>query len=227
MLVGMLDLEPSMVVLDVATGAGHTALAIAPRVEGVIAVDLASEMIEQVQALAAARGIDNIRALVMDVDVLGFGDESFDVVTCRIAPHHFLDVERALQEIARVLCPGGQFGLEDSYAPADAGLDRFINEVERLRDPTHVRSYTEAEWRDMLRAAGFEIVRLEYHRKTHDVAEWIERSAIDQAAADRVYAAFAAASPQAREHFRIEYDEDGRALSFTDDKLILRADKRV
>lgn len=224
MLVEMLDLRPDMAALDVATGAGHTALAVAPHVRSVIAIDLAPEMLARTRELAASRGLSNLRTAVMDVEALAFPDESFDMVTCRIAPHHFLEVELAVREIARVLRPGGQFGLEDSCSPPDPVLDRFINEVERLRDPTHVRLYTEAEWRAMLEAAGLRVRSVRPHRKTHAVDEWIERSGIDRAATERVYAAFAAAPPVARRHFDIRF-ADGRAVRFTDDKLILRADR--
>jgi SAM-dependent methyltransferase len=160
----------------------------------------------------------------MDSEALSFPDASFDAVTCRIAPHHFLDVPAALREIARVLRPGGHFALEDSIAPPDPALDSFINEVEKLRDPTHVRSYTEAEWRFMLEAAGLEIRSSQPNRKSHDIPEWIERSDIGPDATERVYDAFAAAPPAARQHFNIHY-QNGRATTFTDDKLIFRADK--
>jgi ubiquinone/menaquinone biosynthesis C-methylase UbiE len=225
MLIALLDLHPHMTALDVATGAGHTAFALAPRVQTVVAVDLAPEMIEETRAGARERGLTNIEARVMDVEALDFPDESFDVVTCRIAPHHFLDVQQAVQEMARVLRPGGQLGLEDSVAPPVSSLDRFINQVETLRDPTHVRSYTEDEWRSMLEAAGLEIRAAEPHHNTHDVAEWVERSGIGAEAVERVYAAFGAASPAARRHFNLGFNQS-RVVSFIDDKVIFRADKK-
>lgn len=225
LLVGLLAPDPEMRVLDVATGAGHTAAAIAPLVREVVATDLAPEMIERTRELAAARGLANLTALVMDVEALAFPDHSFDAVACRIAPHHFLDIQQALREMARVLRPGGQLALEDSCAPTDPALDRFINEVERRRDATHRRNYTEAEWRAMLDVAGLEVAHAALYRKTHDVADWIARAGIDQDAAERVYAAFAAAPPQARAYFALQC-AGGRATSFTDDKLLLRAVKR-
>src|SRR4029079_13525729 len=91
---------------------------------------------------------------VMDVEDLAFPDASFDGVTCRIAAHHFHNVDRAIAEIARVLRPGGRFVLEDSMSPHNPVLDRFLNGVETLRDPTHIRSYTEIEWRSLIDAAG-------------------------------------------------------------------------
>ena len=224
MLAEALQLAPTMRVLDVATGAGHTALAVAPRVQRVMAIDLAPEMIEQALTLAAQRGITNLQAQVMDCEALSFPGESFDAVTCRIAAHHFLDVEAAVREVYRVLRPGGRFGLEDTTSPADPDLDRFLNEVEKLRDPTHVRNYTDMEWRSMLEAAGFAVKSVQLYRKTHGVAEWIERSGVDRDATERVYAAFAAAPVAAREYFEIAYD-GGRAVRFTADQMIFRADR--
>lgn len=211
--------------LDVATGAGHTAAAVAPQVREVVAIDLASEMIDETRALAAARGLSNLEARVMDVEALDFPSRRFDAVTCRIAPHHFLDFPRAIGEMARVLAPGGRLLIEDSCVPEDASLDRFLNEVDRLRDPTHVRSYTESEWRATLEAAGFTVTETTLYRKSHPVAEWVQRSGLRREGVERVYAAFAAAGPETRRYFEIQF-EDGRATEFTDDKLILRADKR-
>lgn len=226
LLIGLLDLRPEMAALDIATGAGHTAAALAPHVREVVAADLAPRMIERVRALSAERGLDNVRAVVMDVEALDLPDAAFDVVTCRIAPHHFLNIAQALREIARVLRPGGQFALEDSCAPADPALDAFINDVEKLRDATHGRNYTAMEWESMLHAAGFTIGPREIYRKTHDVADWIARAGIDEAATERVYAAFAAATPAARAYFDLQFAGD-RAITFTDEKLLLRADKRL
>lgn len=222
-------LKPSvqMVVLDVATGAGHTAAAVAPLVARVVATDLTPEMVAESKALFEKKSITNASAEVHDVESLGFPDASFDAVTCPIAPHHFLDIHRAIVEIARVLKPGGVFALEDNVAPPSKRYDDFINTVERLRDPTHVRSYTIKEWRAMLAAAGLDVKRVRHYHKTHDVADWIGRSAIDQSMSDSVYAAFAAATAATRKHFAIEFDATGRATKFTDDKVILRAIKRA
>lgn len=210
-------------VLDVATGAGHTAVAIAPSVRSVTAIDLAPEMVEQANALAVSRTLGHIRAEVMDVEAMRFASSSFDLVTCRIAPHHFPDIDRALNEIARVLVAGGRFGLEDNLAPADAELDACINHVERLLDPTHVRSYTEGEWRRLLERAGFVIVELQHYRKTHSVAERIARSGCDAKRAAQVDEALRGAPQAAREHFELRADNTGRVVEFTDDKVLVCA----
>lgn len=220
----LLKPEPWMRVLDVATGAGHTAAMVAPYVKHVTAVDLAQGMIDETVKLFGERGLVNADARVMDVEALDFPDRSFDAVTCRIAPHHFIDINKAVREISRVLVQGGLFVLEDSCAPEAKRLDRFINDLERVRDHTHVRSYTKAEWKAMLSAAGLFVTQTRNYRKTHDVKEWMDHVALDEEGRKRTLAAFAAAPEWARKHFKLVYDGD-RATSYTDDKVILKAVK--
>lgn len=222
----LLKPRPEWTVLDVATGAGHTAALIAPFVSRVVATDLTPEMVAESVALFTKKSLANATAEVHDVESLGFASGSFDAVTCRIAPHHFLDITKACREIARVLKRGGVFVLEDNTVPESKRFDTFVNNVERLRDPTHIRSYTVREWKSMLAAAGFTVERVRHYRKRHDVADWIGRSGIDEATSAAVYAAFAATDKLTRRHFRIEFDEaTGRATSWTDEKIILRAVK--
>lgn len=213
-----------MVVLDVATGAGHTAAAVAPLVQKVVATDLAPEMVAETVALFGSRGLTNCQAQVEDVEALSFPDGSFDAVTCRIAPHHFLDIDKALSEIARVLKVGGSFVLEDSCAPEAKRSDRWINELETLRDPTHIRSYTKKEWKAMLQRAGLTVVRVRNYRKDHEVQDWVERSGLPAEEQAKVYAAFVNAPSWARREFSLTFDGE-TPLSYSDDKVILRAVK--
>jgi len=217
--------QPAMRVLDVATGAGHTAAAVAPSVAQVVAIDIAPAMLERTKELAAARGLQNVTAALMDVEALEFPDASFDVVTCRIAPHHFLDIDRAIREIARVLREGGAFVVEDSIVPDDPALDRFFNHIEKLRDPTHVRSLTVGEWTSKLRSAGLTPVASTNCPKAHDIADWIARAGLDDEGARAVYAALGGASDDAIARFAIGF-EGGRAVTYTDDKIIIRAEKQ-
>jgi ubiquinone/menaquinone biosynthesis C-methylase UbiE len=218
--------QPAMRVLDVATGAGHTAAAIAPKVAEVVAIDIAPAMLARTQELAVARGLHNLKTALMDVEALQFPEACFDAVTCRIAPHHFLDIDRAIAEIARVLRTGGAFVVEDSVVPDDPALDAFLNDVEAIRDPTHVRSLTAGEWESKLKASGFLLARSTTHVKIHDVAEWIERAGMADGGAARVYAAFDAAPDEAVRRFAIEFSH-GRAARFADEKIIIRAEKLV
>lgn len=220
-----LNPQPQMRVLDVATGAGHTAAMIAPAVQEVVASDLSAEMIAETNKLFASKGLNNAKAVVEDVEALSFPDASFDAVTCRIAAHHFLAIEKAISEIARVLKPGGVFVLEDSVSPQSKRLDRFINSLEKLRDPTHVRAYTKREWRRMLIHAGFRVGHSEIYRKTHNIDDWMSNSGCSDELKTSVRAMFVDAPLAARDHYAIAI-ENGKPVTYTDDKLIIKATKR-
>lgn len=220
----LLNPQADWKVLDVATGAGHTAALVAPHVASLVATDLAPEMIGETSTLFAKKGLTNVMASVMDVENLQFADESFDAVTCRIAPHHFIDVAKAMSEVARVLKPGGLFVMEDSFAPQARKLDTFINTVERMRDATHVRSYTKGEWREMLRAAGMRVVKSVNYRKTHDIVDWMNKSSLEEPGRSHVLEYFRRAPETAAKHYEIKL-VDGVAVSYTDDKAIFKAIK--
>ena len=108
-LVNLVKPGKDWIVLDIATGAGHTAAAFAPHVAKVIASDLTPEMLEEAHKLAKAKGLANMETATADAEQLPFGDRSFDLVTCRIAPHHFPDVAAFVAESWRVLKSGGIF----------------------------------------------------------------------------------------------------------------------
>src|SRR5262249_17482018 len=117
---------PEKIALDVATGAGHTALALAPHYGRVVASDLTDRMLETAAAFLGAQGARNVEFRRADAEDLPFADASFDLVSCRIAPHHFDDVAKFVGEAARVLRPGGIFLLEDSVAPPDPEAADFL-----------------------------------------------------------------------------------------------------
>ncbi len=217
----LLQPHEQMSVLDVATGAGHTAMKIAPFVREVLATDLTEEMLERVEELKAKRNITNVKTMVADAEDLPFEDGAFDAVTCRIAPHHFLEIRKAVTEIGRVIKPDGLFILEDSISPLDNELDMFINTVERVRDRTHIRSYTIPEWHDLASHARLAVEETLIFRKRHDIQDWIARAAISEADGEQVLALFREASPMAKKYYEITFDGD-QPLSFTDDKVMLK-----
>lgn len=150
--------QPHWRVLDIATGTGHTALAYAPHVAAVIGLDLTPQMLLPAASLAAERGPGNIAFAAGDVDDLPFGDAAFDLVTCRIAAHHFLDIDRFIAESMRVLQPGGLLAVADNIVPGSRlrgkKADRqrqagdYINAFEKLRDPSHTRCLSYEGWCD-------------------------------------------------------------------------------
>jgi SAM-dependent methyltransferase len=177
-------------ILDVATGGGHVARRLREEGAEVVTLDPAPGMQPDVVARA---------------EEIPFADGSFDIVVTRIAPHHFENIGQALGEMVRV--SNRVLVVEDTLYTSEEH-----EEAERLRDPTHVRTYTEDEWRDMLEEAGLEVERVEYFEKTHDTEEWLARTGCTGADAARV-----------RELLRPVSTPDG--AHWRDTKIIIRARK--
>lgn len=205
-------------VLDVGSGAGHTALAFAPRAASVLAVDLTEPMLAEGQRRAAERGLANATFERGDAEHLPVPDGAFDVVTCRYAAHHFPRPEAAVREWARVLAPGGQVLLVDVVSPEDFAADTVLNAAEVLRDPSHVRDHTVPQWIAMLAAAGLDAAEVERFPLRLAFGPWTERQRTPAATAEQIRALFAAAPASVREALRVE--EDG---TFTCPVTLIRA----
>jgi SAM-dependent methyltransferase len=203
--------------LDVATGAGHTAGALVDAgVSRVVALDAAPEM-----AATARRHVDGIAAVVGDAERVPFAADAFDALTCRIAAHHFPDPEAFVAEATRVLQPGGTVVMEDNVAPDDDALDAFLNRVESLRDPTHVRSYRPATWRQWLTDAGVIVEdRVQFTRRL-DFDDWVAAQSLSDEDRARVERALMDAGAEATDRFSIT-TRDGAVESFENIKLLLR-----
>ncbi|HEU4370838.1 MAG TPA: class I SAM-dependent methyltransferase [Methylomirabilota bacterium] len=211
-------------VLDLATGGGHTALALAGVARLVTAYDVTEPMLRAARGFVRARGAGGLTFVAGDVEALPFGDGTFDVVTCRIAAHHFADVAAAVREVRRVLRPGGSFLLQDILGHDDGEAAAFVTEVERRRDPSHVRAYRAVEWKAFLRAAGLTVIDSAVIAKGRPWEEWTGRTRMTPEAR-RELDAFVRAAP---ERCRAAFDfrlVDGRVESFTDRMLLLRADR--
>ena len=140
------------VALDLGCGVGHTLRRIAPLVTFAVGADATFEMMQ-----AGRTGVvsaPNAAFAQSDATALPFGDGTLDLATCRLAAHHFTDAAAAFREVTRVLRRGGRFVLVDNYAPDDPTLDTFINELETLRDASHVRNHTARGWAALLEGAG-------------------------------------------------------------------------
>jgi ubiquinone/menaquinone biosynthesis C-methylase UbiE len=164
----------SMRALDVGTGTGHTAMAIAPYVEQVMALDLTEEMLGHARRLCAEREIANITFLLGDAMDMPFPDCHFDIVTCRRAAHHFIDIGAAIDEMVRVLRPGGRLVVDDRSIPDDDEADLAMNHLDFLHDPSHVREYRSAEWRATLEMAGLEVKCIEPYRRHRPLSSLTE-----------------------------------------------------
>jgi ubiquinone/menaquinone biosynthesis C-methylase UbiE len=178
-LVALVQPQADWRVLDVATAAGHTAFAFAPHVAQVVATDITPEMLPLAAKLAAEKGLTNVTLESADAEALPFGDGEFDLVTCRIAPHHFPHIDRFLAEARRVLRLGGLLAVVDNVTPggdpaAQAASD-YVNAFEKLRDPSHVRALSVEEWVEGFTAAGFLVLHHETAPKAIEFTSWAER----------------------------------------------------
>lgn len=201
--------RPTDTALDIATGAGHTALALAEHVAQVVAYDLTEPMLSETSRNAAARGLANVATRQGPAESLPFADASFDIVTVRQAPHHFADVRAAVREMARVARPGARVVIVDSAAPEDDSLDHQWNHIEKLRDPSHVRNYRPSEWREFVAAAALNSFFEEFGSASEnggpmDFGAWIRRINTPPDAAAEVERLFRTASPELAGALRIE-----------------------
>jgi len=211
-------------VLDVATGGGHTALAFSAFTPTVVSTDLTLVMLEAARDFIRGTGAVNVRFVASDVEALPFRDASFGVVTCRLAAHHFPAILPAMKEIARVLRPGGSLLLQDILGHDETELAAFILEVEKRRDPSHVRALTHREWEAFLKAAGMTVIDEGTLTKTRPWEEWTARMRMTpEAKAD--LERFVLDSPEhCREAFSFRI-EKGRIQTFSDRLTLIRADR--
>lgn len=183
----LLDLcppQPAWRVLDIATGAGHTALTFAPHVRQVVAVDVTLQMLEVARRHAASRSVANLTPALADAARVPLASAAFDLVTCRLAAHHFPDVAAVVREMARLCRPGGAVAVVDNVVPLHSATARYINAFERLRDSSHVRCYPLADWEGFFVTAGLEVVHTEEFRKAVDLDEWASHANVSPA--DRI-----------------------------------------
>jgi SAM-dependent methyltransferase len=151
-------------ILDVATGGGHVARRLREEGAEVVTTDASPGMQPDV---------------VCRAEDLPFADGSFDVVVSRIAAHHFDDIGKGIGEMARV--SNRVVVIQDMLYRTDDE-----QEAEKLRDPTHVRSLSAEEWRELLQSAALEVEQELYFSKEHDMEEWLTRTGCTGADADRV-----------------------------------------
>jgi ubiquinone/menaquinone biosynthesis C-methylase UbiE len=173
--------QPNWQALDVATGAGHTALTFAPYVAQVVATDLTEGMLAKAAELAAARGLANFQTKPADAEALPFNDNSFDLVTCRLAFHHFPNPRQAVSEFARVLKPGGILGLTDNIVVPDKQAAGYYNAYEKLRDPSHNWVYPLVRLQAMLEQAGLQVEATRQLSKEFEFHRWADRQHVSDA----------------------------------------------
>jgi len=224
-LVELGEWEPQQQALDIATGGGHTALALAPHVAQVTVTDLTPRMLEKAREFLLAQGVTNATFAVADAEQLPFASESFDRVTCRIAAHHFPNIAQSVKEVARVLKHSGLYLLIDCMAASDEELDTFDNTVEKWRDSSHGRSCTPEEWRTYFMQAGLLVEHIEFFRKVHKYNDWTERSRLPAEEKAQLAEFILASNARIHNYFEVSRRADGQLDSFTNDFILLKGRK--
>ncbi|MGB7974744.1 MAG: class I SAM-dependent methyltransferase [Roseiarcus sp.] len=204
--------------LDLGAGGGHVSYALARHARRVIATDLSSEMLAAVARTARERGLGNIETTQSAAERLPFEDATFDFVASRFSAHHWRDFDAGLREARRTLKRGGRAAFVDVYAPGHALFDTHLQAIELLRDHSHVRDYTSAQWLDTLGRSGFAIEVCRTWRLRMDFPVWIARMQTPDVNVKAIRALQLAASAETKAHFAIEPDG-----SFTLDMLMIEA----
>jgi SAM-dependent methyltransferase len=197
--------------LEAACGPSMVGRAVAPRVGSLHGVDLTPAMIEKAREEAAREGLANVEFSLGDATALEFEDQSFDGAITRFSLHHIPAPQRVVEEMARVVRPGGLVVIADHARDDDDAVAAWVEEIERLRDPSHWACLTPARLRAIGAAAGLEPDREELLPFELDFVDWRDRSSGGKAAAPLIDRLLEEATPGA-EAFRVVGEGDERRL---------------
>ena len=209
-------------VLDLGCGGGHASFAAAPYAGEVIAYDLSADMLAAVKAEGTRRALPNIVTRQGAAESLPFADACFDAVLTRLSAHHWTDVGAGLREARRALKTGGRAIFIDVTAPDHPGIDTWFQTMELLRDPSHVRNYSHAEWVRHLAAARFRVDAVTPRRLRLDFASWVARLSTPPLHVQALRALHARMPAEIAAYFALESDG-----SFTIDTLTIEAHAAV
>ena len=193
-------------VLDLGCGGGHVTFNVAKQVKAVVAYDLSPEMLDVVGRVAGERGLGNVTTRQGSVERLPFDDNSFDAVLSRFSAHHWHDLDAALREAGRVLKPGGTFAIADTVSSGIPLVDTYFQALELLRDCSHVRNYTRAEWEAAIARAGLRPRSVAPFRTRLEFKAWVERMNTPQLHVDAIRSLQNAVSAEAPRYFDTESD---------------------
>ena len=211
--------------VDIGTGAGFTAFAMAGVSERVVASDITQPMLRQAGRISGERGLSNVGLVQNAAESLPFAAGSLDLITCRKAAHHFRDFEAALDEAQRALRPGGSLVMADTVAPEDDGIARWQNEMELRRDFSHVEDRKISVIRRMLAARGFEVVGSEDERVYLWFNDWVMRTRVPEDEVAALRREFLEGPLEVKEAFQVGEPEGDGDFLFSFPVWVFRAVK--
>jgi ubiquinone/menaquinone biosynthesis C-methylase UbiE len=213
----------TMNLLDLGCGPGIVTAALAPDLQEVVAYDLTPEMLTQARQRCGKAGLKNVRFEVGRAEQLPFENESFDGVVTRLTIHHFLDPQRVLNEVVRVMRPKGKLVVADVVSSENEEEEALHNALEILRDPTHVRMFSPRGLQELLQASGLRIASQATWEMKRDYDEWIRIANAPERVKPLyvVMANLARAGLQAGIHLHCE----GKTVAFTHKWLLITAKK--
>ena len=187
--------------VDIATGGGHTAIALARNVKKVVAIDITPEMLAEAKMAAGQAGVSNITFIAEDVHNLNIADSQFDIVASRFAVHHFSDVQRALREMCRVLKPGGKFYILDCSVIDGEEPEKEINRIELLRDSSHQFSYSPRLWHQLLKELPLTVVHTSLLQDQYKLPQWFDRMGTVQTSRAEIFRILSNLSAETKNHY--------------------------
>lgn len=211
--------KPTDRVLDVACGPGFLTLAFAAQCAEAVGVDATDALLDIARDNARARGVANATFESGDASELPYADESFDIVVCRAAFHHFPNPGRVLGEMRRVVRTGGAVMVADFTTSPDKAKARAHNAIERLCDPTHVRALPAEELRALFIERDLDVVADRPGRMHYGVTDWIAHGGPDAASVAEIRRRFDAALE--RDDTGLDVRRDGAEILFTHQTLVL------
>jgi ubiquinone/menaquinone biosynthesis C-methylase UbiE len=212
--------------LDVATGTGNAAFAVADQGAVVVGLDVATKMLDQARKRAEEEGYSNVTFEVGAAEAMPFPDETFSLVVVRHAPHHFRDAGLFLKEVYRVLKPGGRFVMADQVSPTeDPEVASWIHTWQQTRDTSHFMQRTIPQWKELASAAGLDWVRDTLVPYRMETDWWFRQSGADDQAVAKLVAHAESAPQKVRDAATLEFDESGKVKAFTDQMLVVEMRK--
>ncbi|GEN86561.1 class I SAM-dependent methyltransferase [Oceanobacillus sojae] len=194
------------IILDIATGGGQVAKTLAPSAKQVIATDLTPAMLSNVRN--SINENDNILFIIADAEELPFLDNSMDIVTCRIAAHHFPHPEKFIHEAYRVLKPGGKCLFVDNVASENEAEDQFLNQLEEMRDPSHERAKKISEWKALFSKCQFTLIQDDIRIKELPFQDWLNRTVDTVEVKQQVIHFIQTADKKLQKYIRLQKKED-------------------